>query len=82
MTNNLPTLAALMFPVLVREQKRFIQDGETIDRLCLDVLGHDVQLLVYNEDVYNVLVKFDNQVKQTTLTDAVDFVTTQLKKDK
>ena len=50
--------------VQVLDRSRFVQDGQQVERLALNVAGHDVQMLRFDGNDEALLVKVDRHVKQ------------------
>jgi hypothetical protein len=48
----------------VVDRSSFVQDGEQVERLALNVAGHDVQMLRFNWNDEALLVKVDQHVRQ------------------
>jgi len=53
------------------------QNGEQINRMCLDVRGHDVQIISYDNDPI-VSVQFDNDVVMMDITQVDQYIEARL----
>ena len=59
--------------IKVVDVTEFVQDGEIISRVEVDVHGHDVQILAYDNSP-QVVVKVDEQVEQMHISRVDDFI--------
>jgi len=56
----------------------FSENGEFTERLALDIEGHDVQILRYDNNNQDMLVKVDNYVSHTDLSGVNDCIMSRL----
>lgn len=60
--------------IVIKEQAIFSNaDGEAVERLCLDVYGHDVQIIRYDGGP-RVLVWVDDAVELMSIDDVDDYI--------
>ena len=50
------------------------EEGENVERVCLAIGNHDVQVLRFNGNNESLLVKVDDHISQISIDEVNDFV--------